>query len=619
MPDVPSSTDASGGLTGVDYAVLLLYLLGIFAVGVAFAARNKTASDMFAAGGQSPWWASGLSAFMTMFSANTFVVWGGIAYRLGLVAVAINLMYGVAALLVGYFVAGKWKSIGVKTPAEFIRLRYGAAALHFYTWTMTVFRIVTTAGALYALGRILVALMPLADGNPLQDPDTGNLSLFWGIILFSSIVVLYTMVGGLWAVLMTDVVQFIVLNLAVLFVIPLAIAKAGGVAAVLTSAGETVVDTAGHTLLSPIAGDYTFFFLAGWCGVHFFMIGAEWAFVQRFLCVPDANAAKKSTYLFGVLYLVSPLLWLMPPLIWRVVAPIPAGATFQTILHLQETAYIDACRAVLPAGMVGLMIAAMFSATASMVSSQLNVFSGVLTRDIYRPLVGAGEEDSSLVWVGRVLTILLGTILIAVALAYETLGGAEKVIVGITELIVVALLAPTIWGLFSRSITGRAVWATASLSLVTGVIARWGLTAEGFLSSSLPEISAWAQANSSTVKTCTGVVLPVIILLIIQLLSKGTAHGYQQVAALAAASEAKREAEREKQRPVLASRAPATIVSLSLIVCGLVMASLVFFNDDNRPLIVLFAALLWGIGGVILWFAARNHRSPRRRGGPPAG
>ena len=189
----------------IDYAVLLIYLAGIFGVGCLFAVKNKSSADMFAAGGQSPWWTSGLSAFMTMFSANTFVVWGGIAYRQGMVAVLINLMYGVAAMLVGYFVAGRWKKIGVQTPAEYVQLRFGDGVLHFYTWFMTVFKMVTTAGALYALGRILVSLMPLSEGNPLRDPETGNLSLFYGIIIFSSIVVIYTMIGGLWAVLMTDV------------------------------------------------------------------------------------------------------------------------------------------------------------------------------------------------------------------------------------------------------------------------------------------------------------------------------------------------------------------------------------------------------------------------------
>ena len=595
------NTAAPDGLTSADYAVMGFYLLGILVVGTALAARNKTAADMFAAGGQSPWWTSGLSAFMTMFSANTFVVWGGIAYRLGFVAVAINLMYGVAALLVGYFVAGKWKAIGVETPAEFIKLRYGAAVLHFYTWTMTVFKMVTTAGALYALGRILVGLIPLADGNPLQDPETGNLSLQWGIVIFSSIVVVYTMIGGLWAVLMTDVLQFIVLNLAVLFVIPLALEHAGGISSFLSSAGDTVVDQAGHTMLSPIAGDYSLFFLAGWCAIHFFMIGAEWAFVQRFICVPDAKAARKSTYLFGVLYLVSPLLWLLPPLIWRTVQPLPAGATDDVVLRLQETAYIDACRSVLPAGMVGLMIAAMFSATASMVSSQLNVFSGVLTHDIYRPLSGRKQEDKGLVWVGRVFTVLLGFLLIGVALAYRNLGGAEKVIVAVTELIVVALFAPTIWGLFNRSITDTAVWVTATVSVAAGAIARWGLGDDGFLNSSLPELSAWVQTHAAAVKTFTGVLLPVTILFIIQALSSGIAPGYERVSALSA-----RRGDRKQAGVAPASRAPAYIVAASLLACGLLMASLLLFNDENRLLISGFAVTLSVIAAIVLCLARMN-------------
>ncbi|MFG0286797.1 MAG: Na+:solute symporter, partial [Rhodopirellula sp. JB044] len=298
-------------MTLTDYVVLLTYLLGIFAVGVGLSAKVKNTGDLFSAGGQSPWWASGLSAFMTMFSAGTFVVWGGIAYRLGIVAVMINLCYGVAAVLVGYFVAGHWQRIGIRTPAEFIEKRYGVGPLHFYTWSMMIYRMVGVAVALYSLWVLLVALMPLAEGNPLRDPATGNLSITWAILVFGGIVVLYTMVGGLWAVLMTDVLQFIVLNLAVLFMIPLIVADAGGI--------SSLIDRAPPAFFNPVSGDYTWFFLAGWVAIHFFMVGAEWAFVQRFLCVPSAGDAKKSAYLFGILYLVSPMLWLLPPLAYRVI------------------------------------------------------------------------------------------------------------------------------------------------------------------------------------------------------------------------------------------------------------------------------------------------------------
>ncbi|MBB3208839.1 Na+/proline symporter [Rhodopirellula rubra] len=601
----------------VDYAVLIAYLAGVFGVGMLFALKNKSSADMFAAGGQSPWWTSGLSAFMTMFSANTFVVWGGIAYRQGMVAVTINLMYGVSALLVGYFIAGRWKEIGVQTPAEYVQLRFGNGALHFYTWFMTVFRMVTTAGALYALGRILVNLMPLADGNPLQDPATGNLSLYWGIIIFSSIVVVYTMIGGLWAVLMTDVLQFIILNLAVLFVIPLAIAKVGGFsrffeqASVLPSLqvkGSEVLSDG--TMTSLISGDYTLLFLAGWCAIHFFMIGAEWAFVQRFICVPNAAAARKSTYLFGGLYLLSPILWLLPPLIWRVHSPIPDGASESTVLLLSETAYIDACRSVLPAGMVGLMIAAMFSATASMVSSQLNVFSGVMTNDIFRPLMKRGLNVPSLVRVGRIITLALGALLIAIALSYESLGGAEKVIISVTEMVVVGLLAPTLWSLLSRTITSSAVWITASVSLLVGIVVRFGLNADGFLGDyeTLAPLADWVQGNSSVVKTLTGVVLPILILSVLQLCSKGESEGHRAIERLTSATKASGQSEE-----TAASLLPAIVVGWSIAVCGGLMFLLMFVPDnvDDRGILSLFGGMLVALATLILVIAHRKSASPR--------
>ena len=64
-------------MSSLDYVVLAVYLAGTLGLGIFFYFRNKTSEDMFSAGGQSPWWVSGLSSFMTVFSAATFVVWGG--------------------------------------------------------------------------------------------------------------------------------------------------------------------------------------------------------------------------------------------------------------------------------------------------------------------------------------------------------------------------------------------------------------------------------------------------------------------------------------------------------------------------------------------------------------
>ena len=567
-----------------DWTVLIAYLAGTVVMGVLLGRLVKNSSDLFSAGGESPWWASGLSAFMTMFSANTFVVWGSIAFGLGFVAVMINLMYGVAALFAGYFIASKWKGMGIETPAEYVRIRFGIGALHFYTWSMMVLRVIGTAAALYALGKILVALMPLGEGNPLRDPETGNLSLRYAILIFGSIVVLYTMIGGLWAVLMTDVLQFIILNLAVLFVVPLALGRVGGIDGFISKAPE------GFFNLVNEAEGYTVFFLAGWAAIHFFMIGAEWAFVQRYLCVPTKKDARKSTYLFGILYLVSPVLWLLPPMIYKVIDPAADP----------EQAYILSCKAVLPIGMLGLMLAAMFSATASMVSSQLNVFSGVLTHDIYKPLAKK-TDNRTMVKVGRLFTILLGALLIIIALEIEKFGQVKDLIISITSLMVVPLLAPSLWGLFSRRINGRAVWITGLSGFCLGAIIRFGFGKNGWFEG-MTSINDWVVSNTHFLKTFVGVIFPVIVLSTIELMSRGESEGWKKIAALS-----KQQDETEHQGTAGANPIAAKVVAWCLIVCALMMFSLIAVNESESTVVLsVFGATLAVISCIILFFCRKS-------------
>lgn len=574
----------------IDYFVLVAYLLGVFLVGLCLSFKNESSEDMFAAGGESPWWASGLSAFMTMFSAGTFVVWGGIAYKYGMVAVAINLCYGIAAIIVGYFVAGHWKRLGVNTPAQFIELRFGKAAVQFYTWAMMVFRIVGVAVSLYALSVVLVAMMPLAEGNPLRDPATGNLSITWAVTIFGGIVVIYTMAGGLWAVLMTDVLQFIVLNLAVLFIVPLSFSEVGGVTG--------FIDKAPAGFFALTNDKYTMFFMFGWVMIHFFMIGAEWAFAQRFICVPSEKEARKSTYLFGILYLVSPLLWLLPPMIYRVIDPSADP----------QEAYILACRAVLPAGMLGLMVAAMFSATASMVSSQLNVFAGVLTDEFYRRMFRPEASAKHLVNVGRVLTIALGSLLILVSLAIPYLGGAEKVVVSITSLMVGPLLSPTIWGLFTKKVDIKAIWLTVGISFALGVIFKIGLAKEGFLlSEATTDLVNWISANGKTVDLLIGVIIPVIVLITMDRLTGTISAGWINVENMVIET-------RELGATKEASDLPAKIVGGCLGVLALMMFALVFYNEEGKGLLAAFGLILLAMTlGIFSFLKIQSSRKAKGR------
>jgi len=508
---------------------------------------------------------------MTMFSANTFVVWGGIAYQHGVVAIAINLCYGIAAIAAGYTVAGKWKAMGIETPADYIETRFGRPALHFYTWFMMVFRIVGTGGALYAIARLTLAVM--SGGGSAGDGALTGADLNTAILVFALIVVGYTMIGGLWAVLMTDTLQFIILNLAVLFVIPLALARTGGF--------STFLEKAPDGFLAVTNDKYTFLFLAGWVAIHYFMIGAEWAFVQRFLCVPSPKDARKSTFLFGGLYLFSPFLWLLPPLLWRVQSPIPEGASPETVTRMAETAYILSCKAVLPIGMLGLMLAALFSATASMISSQLNVFSGVLTENIYKPLA-QNPSEKRLVHMGRVFTLVLGIIVALVAIATPYLGGAAKVIISVTQVMVTPLLAPTLLALFIPRLGVNTIWATVGICFPLGLLTKFTTVLE----------NSWLADS-----TVTGVFLPLAVIAVMLLLSRKEAPGWAGVREL--------EAQAAGRDQPQSSAFPALIVSISLVLSAITLLALIPLNDANHGLLVGFAVVLLILAALLFWLAKR--------------
>jgi SSS family solute:Na+ symporter len=556
-------------MTAPDYITLLLYVVGLFVISTLSARRTSNHQEMFSAGRSSPWWASGLSGFMTMFSAGTFVVWGGIAYEHGFVAVAINTCYGIAALLAGYLVAGKWNALGVATPAEFVQLRFGKTGLHFFTWTMLIKRILGVSVSLYALAVLLVALVPL--------------DLTFAIILFGSIVVLYTMQGGLWAVLMTDVLQFIVLTVVVLMV------------AVLMICGTDFTGFTGRVpahFFDPVTAKYGWFFLVGWVTINFFIIGAEWAFVQRYLAVRSPRDAKKSAYLFGVMYLVTPLFWMLPPLLYRGQAE---GVD-------KEQAYILASQSVLPPGMLGLMFAAMFSATASMVSSQLNVFAGVLTNDFYRPFFNPRASESTLVRTGRIFTALLGALLVIAAILVPRLGGAEKLIISINSLLVVPLFAPTLWGLFSRKIGIRDMIIVALTSFFVGLSLRFGIAANPWLTESNPlwPLASFLSEHTQNIEVIIGVLLPITLLIAFEWRKSGVDDGSTRVAQHCTDSLVSRQLPARPFDPFA-----ARMVMFSLLILGAWILILGFTVTAERSVLLSF-------GGALMLSAAVIRRSISR-------
>ncbi|WP_437200716.1 sodium:solute symporter family protein [Planctomicrobium sp. SH664] len=560
----------------IDYIVIALYLMGIVVAGMVFTSRMTSSKEMFTAGGQSPWWVSGLSGFMTMFSAGTFVVWGGIAYRYGAVAIVINLCYGVAAMLAGWFVAGRWRKLGVDSAAEFLQLRFGNSIVQFYTWFKGTVGLFVMGGSVYALAKIVCALLPLPEGHFLADPTTGQLSVKITSVVLCLMIIVITFSGGLWAVLVTDVLQFVILTVAVIFVVPMIVQKVGGM--------EVVVERAPPGFFDPVAGEYTWWFITAWVLVNFCMIGAEWAFVQRFLCVPTQKDAKKAAYLFGIMYFVSPVIWMLPPMIYRLIDP-----------DLQDTeqAYIYACQSVLPAGMMGLMVASMASATISGATTRLNVFAGAFTTEVYKRQINHDASERQLVVVGRIITMMLGAIVIAGSLVIPKYG-YTKFILDMNTLLYGPILMPTIWGLFSRKIDLRAVWVTVIMGFAAAYCVKIGVSPDGFLTKIGPlrPLVQWIVAYQDIVEDTVGIIVPLVVLLVFEISARRTNPGWLRVMQFQS-----RAAERAT---IPSSRLPGLMVGICLVLLAVMMAVLAFINREEMFPLMIAAAVLLGIGAVLM-------------------
>src|SRR5690606_36776002 len=137
---------------------------------------------------------SGLSLYMSFFSAGNFVVWGSIAYENGWVAVTIQWAMCIAGFLVGYYIAPRWRKTGVITAGEFVRKRFGERTQKFYSYTFIFLAFAYTGAFLFPVAKLL----NVSTGFPIE----------YSIVFLGVIIIMYTAAGGLWAVIVTDVLQF---------------------------------------------------------------------------------------------------------------------------------------------------------------------------------------------------------------------------------------------------------------------------------------------------------------------------------------------------------------------------------------------------------------------------
>ncbi|HEV7381689.1 MAG TPA: sodium transporter, partial [Dyadobacter sp.] len=255
-------------------------------------------------------------------------------------------------------------------------------------------------------------------------------------------------------------------------------------------------------------GEYTIGFVLAFVIYHICYIGGNWTMVQRYTSVDSEKSARKVAFLFAGLYLISPVIWMFPPMIYKAINPALTGLD-------TENAYLMICKLVLPPGLLGLMLTGMYFSTSASANTALNVVSAVFTNDIYKGMVNPAASDKQLISVARASSWFFGLGMIGIALLVPLAGGIVEVVLSISAISGGPLLAPPLWALFSKRLTSKVtLWVTGiglSVNLFFKVLAPWLLdfklsrALENIVGVGLPLLllfayELWARSKNQTAR-----------------------------------------------------------------------------------------------------------------------
>lgn len=471
----------------LDWIVVGAYFLVMIGIGLWAKRRVHSARDFFTAGGKMPWWLSGFSHHMSGYSAAVFVAYAAIAYQLGFVLYVWWALGITFAMVVGAFAfAPKWprlrERIGIISPLEYLRTRYNLPTQQLLAWSGSALK-VFDVGAKWAATAVLLNIF---SGLPIP----------WGIVITGGVTVIYATIGGLWADALTDFGQFVIQFIAVIAMI-IGTMRILGVGFPFTIWSQL---PASHSQW--FNGQYTLLFVMVYLLINTLSYnGGTWNLAQRFIASPKGSTARRAALLSAGLYLIWPLFLFMP--MWAAPLILPD-------LKDPTQAYGLLAEHLLPVGLLGLVLAGIFSHTMAMSSSDSGAISAVVTRDIIpmftgkHPNTDSATTDKTELLQGR-LTVLIFTIIsMIVALFYQSFGGVIGLIVTWFGGLVGPIAIPMLWGMLKHARKAGPVSAISS----------WAIGVLVFYLTHFP-LAAWLKATFPSQDQFLLVGSPVIIAIIV--------------------------------------------------------------------------------------------------------
>lgn len=468
---------ATANMTPADNTVLVIYLIGTIAMGLFIGRRLKTGSDFFLAGRRLPWWAIGMSLVATDIGGTDIIGVGGAAYTHGMAVANFEWIGCVPAMVVGAFVFIPFLyRTGVYTVPEFLERRYNAS----------VRCVMATCWLLFMACNL--GIMLLASAKMMSALFGWNESLC--IYATAGLVGFYTCVGGLAAVVYTDMIQCVVMIAGCLLVLVLGLIEIGGIGPLreqiaiveanratelretsemeLAPTGNDTGQRSEHTrLILPVDTDTPF----PWAGIYFglalilspaYWIGNQ-AIVQRSLGARSEFEAKAS-YIWGALLKnVIPLIIAVPGLI--------AVAMFPQLKD-GDQAFPRLVGELLPGGLRGVFVAAFLAALMSSIDSYLNAAATIVSHDLYKRFVKPEITERQLLTLGRMTTICLVAWAILFAFLLSTMNeksGLYAIFQTLMAFFQGPALAVLLVGMLWRRATGRAALIALLCGIATSV------------------------------------------------------------------------------------------------------------------------------------------------------
>jgi SSS family solute:Na+ symporter len=460
-----AAAQAIGTLAVIDWVIVLTYIVGMQLVGLFYARYVHSAGDLFLAGRTLPFWAIGISIVASDIGAIDLITGSGAAYRFGIAQANFDWLGSVPALLLAafVFVPYYWRA-GVFTIPEFLGRRYHAPVQWIHACIWLVFMATNVSIMLWTSATVLHTIL----GWEYQV----------AIPVTAVLVGIYTITGGLAAVVMTDVMQVVVMFVGAGALVFLSLWEAGGIAGmsekILAQGPET--QNFFHLMVPPSA-DTPY----PWPGIVFglglilstgYFVGNQ-AVLQRALGARSEWDAKAGLIIAGGLKVMIPLLMFVPGLCARAIYP---G------LENPDSAVPQLVRDLMPAGLIGLMFAAFFAALMSSIDSYLNSCVTLFVSDIYskayRRVRHREMSDDHAVFLGRCLTggVLIGAGILAPTISqFETIYIALQTMLSIVNPPTLAILLlglawrrATRWGGLAGLLIGLAT--SISLSLLGNAV-----------------------------------------------------------------------------------------------------------------------------------------------------